>query len=479
MKNFRSPSKPLPNPYPLSSELGEEEESESLPEIAQRGMPPWLISLVIHLVIILVLVLIPLQSTLMEGISLTGIFGENEGDVAFEVSSESSEESGGGDPQDSIAIDTSLTAIEDVEPSLDEILKPKGATELASAKLLNGFAGRTGDMKESLLKGYGGTAGTENAVRLGLQWVIKQQKSDGSWSLRGPYANGGVNENKPAATAMALLALVGAGNTHRSGEYQSQVEKGLYYLLQIQNSEGFFAQDSPDRQQMYSQAQCTIVLCELFAMTKDDALRGPAQRAIDFAESAQGETGGWRYYPGDDGDVSVTGWFVMALMSAQMAGLKTDSAKLENIQKFLNLMQHSEGALYSYLEYDRPSLSMTAEALLCRQYLGWDRHDHRILKGAESILARLIDPDDASKSFYYWYYATQMLHHLGGDQWETWNQAMRVQLPKMQIKTGQETGSWSPEGEQWGVSGGRMYSTCFCIYCLEVYYRHLPLYDFR
>ncbi len=56
--------KAVPNPYPLSSELGEEEESESLPEIAQRGMPPWLISLVIHLVIILVLVLIPLQSRL-------------------------------------------------------------------------------------------------------------------------------------------------------------------------------------------------------------------------------------------------------------------------------------------------------------------------------------------------------------------------------------------------------------------------------
>ncbi len=95
----------------------------------------------------------------MEGISLTGIFGENEGDVAFEVSSESSEESGGGDPQDSIAIDTSLTAIEDVEPSLDEILKPKGATDGASAKLLNGFAGRTGDMKESLLRVTGEATG--------------------------------------------------------------------------------------------------------------------------------------------------------------------------------------------------------------------------------------------------------------------------------------------------------------------------------
>ncbi len=158
--------------------------------------------------------------------------------MAFEVSSESSEESGGGDPQDSIAIDTSLTAIEDVEPSLDEILKPKGATELASAKLLNGFAGRTGDMKESLLKGYGGTAGTENAVRLGLQWVIKQQKSDGSWSLRGPYANGGVNENKPAATAMALLALVGAGIRIVRASINRKSKKGSTTYCKFRTAKG-------------------------------------------------------------------------------------------------------------------------------------------------------------------------------------------------------------------------------------------------
>ena len=288
MSKSRLRPKSMSNPYLQSSVVDEVEDPESLPEIAQRGTPPWLISLVIHLVVILVLVLIPLQSTIMQGISLTGIFGEYEGDVLFDVSSESNDESNGSELENATSIDTSLTTIEAIEPNLDDILKPKGLTELSSPKLTNGFAGRTGAMKESLLKGYGGTAGTENAVRLGLQWLIEQQKPDGSWSLRGPYANGGVNENRAAATAMALLALVGAGNTHRSGEYQSQVEKGLYYLLQIQNSEGFFAQDSPDRQQMYSQAQCTIVLCELFAMTKDDALRGPAQRAIDFAESAQG-----------------------------------------------------------------------------------------------------------------------------------------------------------------------------------------------
>jgi hypothetical protein len=56
---------------------------------------------------------------------------------------------------------------------------------------------------------------------------------------------------------------------------------------------------------------------------------------------------------------------------------------------------------------------MTAEALLCRQYLGWDRNDPRMLEGARLLLNHPVDYDD-DENVYYWYYATQMLHHMGG-----------------------------------------------------------------
>ena len=40
--------------------------------------------------------------------------------------------------------------------------------------------------------------------------------------------------------------------------------------------------------------------------------------------------GGWRYTPGvESGDTSVVGWQVMALKSAQMAGLAVDTGRLE------------------------------------------------------------------------------------------------------------------------------------------------------
>jgi hypothetical protein len=56
---------------------------------------------------------------------------------------------------------------------------------------------------------------------------------------------------------------------------------------------------------------------------------------------------------------------------------------------------------------------------------------------------------------------------------------MRRELPAMQIKDGADAGSWPADGDPHGIGGGRLYATCLSIYCLEVYYRHLPIYDLK
>jgi hypothetical protein len=54
---------------------------------------------------------------------------------------------------------------------------------------------------------------------------------------------------------------------------------------------------------------------------------------------------------------------------------------------------------------------------------------------------------------------------------------MRDLLPEKQTKEGRERGSWSANGDRWGSQGGRLYVTCLSIYNLEVYYRHLAVYQ--
>jgi hypothetical protein len=100
--------------------------------------------------------------------------------------------------------------------------------------------------------------------------------------------------------------------------------------------------------------------------------------------------------------------------------------------------------------------------------------------GCEHVLQYPIkyveDGTDYSQNVYYWYYATQTLHHMEGDYWDRWNEVMRQAVPSQQIKTGAEKGSWSPSNDRWGSTAGRLYTTCLSIYMLEVYYRHLPIY---
>jgi hypothetical protein len=77
---------------------------------------------------------------------------------------------------------------------------------------------------------------------------------------------------------------------------------------------------------------------------------------------------------------------------------------------------------------------------------------------------------------YYSYYASQVLYHLGGEQWTKWNEKMRDALIKAQ-DTGEGTmnGSWSSAGDPQGQAGGRLMQTSLSLLTLEIYYRFLPL----
>ena len=240
---------------------------------------------------------------------------------------------------------------------------------------------------------------------------------------------------------MALLAFLGDGHTHKSGEYAEVVEKGMKYLVRKQNRNGFFASDARGHEKMYAQAQATIAICELYGMTKDSWLRQPAQLAIDFAHDSQSNEGGWRYEPKFDSDTSVTGWYVMALQSGRSAGLTVDLSVLKRVNEYLDTASSFEGAAYGYQARTDPSPAMTAEGLLCRQYISWLRDHPALRRGIDALLIEQpFDLED--RDVYYWYYATQVLHHYGGRPWQEWNGVMRVDLPRSQVRGGREDGSW-------------------------------------
>ena len=218
---------------------------------------------------------------------------------------------------------------------------------------------------------------------------------------------------------MALLPFLGAGQTHKSkGIYRQTIAKGLTWLMQQEDHEGKLSDHCAGRP-MYAQGLATITLCEAYGMTRDESVGSAARRAVAYIQRAQnGGTGGWRYHPGDNGDTSVFGWQIMALKSAQLAGLPVDSLVLDNAQKWLHSVAKGEHrGLYSYQPYWEVSPTMTAVGLLCRQYLGVDPKDAGVLEGKSSLMENLPDPKN-EVNCYYWYYATLAMHNFIDSDWD-------------------------------------------------------------
>ncbi len=362
-----SSSPELPRLDPQAVEISTDEDApRDLSWTILRTAPSWMASLVIHLVLLLILGIWWLRVEQTPRLDLEMVFADELGDQLIDDSldlpagDETAEELIITPPLPNVVVDPLATP-----PQLDILADgSSAANELVSPTIGNALSGREQGMKQALLSAYGGTAVTEAAVKLGLEWLERNQRSGGYWSMLGPYADGAATgfENRVAATAMALLAFQGAGHTHEQGAYQKVVERGRDYLLRQLDSFGSFYHDNDDHQRLYSQAQATIALCELYGMTRDEDLRAPAQRAIDYAVRVQDAMGGWRYRPGQDTDTSVTGWFVMAFQSAMMAGLEVPSPVLDRISEYLDKAASYDGSQYAYRPGQGTTVTMTAEA---------------------------------------------------------------------------------------------------------------------
>ena len=339
---------------------------------------------------------------------------------------------------------------------------------------------------------------TEEAIERGLEFLAKHQRADGSWKLE-DFGQRTVIRSDTAATALSLLAFQGAGYSHVQYKYQQECRKALGFLISGQQSNGDLyrpMEEASDRNGwLYSHAIGALALCEAYGMTQDENLRSAAQRAVDFLVYSQDrQEGGWRYIPRVGSDTSVTGWGMMALKSAELSGLYVPKQTFEGIEKWLDHSQVSlrEQHLYRYNWLANtpetkhgalPTPVMTSVGLLMRLYLGVKRDNSVMAKGADWLLQRppeLGTEQAPKRDTYYWYYATQVLFHMGGDRWKNWYQALYPMLIESQVTQGPYAGSWEPIGpipDAWGEYAGRLYVTTMNLLSLEVTYRHLPIYE--
>jgi hypothetical protein len=353
------------------------------------------------------------------------------------------------------------------------------------------FGSRNGGGRRLMVRRHGGSRATETSVDAALRWLAYHQETDGHWDAK-KYSS--EQKTDTAVTGFALLAFLGAGHTEKVGEYKGNVQRAVAWMKSKQNADGliFDASDAGAHRGIgYPGAIASLAMAEAAGMANIPDTKAAAQKAIDYCtekhQAGEGsDRGAWRYGPKQPADLSVSGWFTMALKSAKVAGLHVNPAAFDGAIKFLDSVEKKEagvgGYAASHYEYmpgqghEGTSHRLTMIGNLARQFMGWKKED---LQGS---VAWAMDKGGVPEwgangervDLYYWYYGTLCVFQQGGDVWKKWNASMKDALTANQCKQGDDLGSWNPVGE-FSSEWGRVGQTALGCLCLEVYYRYAQL----
>lgn len=393
-------------------------------------------------------------------------------------------------------------------PRIPEVVDPSRDRRLPEIPEV--YRSRLAPNRSELALAAGATPASEQAVERALVWLSRHQDQDGRWNAGRRRVGDGRTaapgetsfsdhcppddvcegdcfywEADTAVTGLALLAYLGAGHTHHQpGPYARTVTAGLNFLLRTQKPDGDLRGISRGVG-MYCHAIATLALCEAYALSGDERLRGSVERAVSYLMNSRARDGqSWRYAPDDPfgGDTSILGWAILVWKSATVIGLPIPSDVRQGALKWLDRVARGDhGGLAVYRPFPEEGFpvtpTMTAEAWACRQFLGTGGPGLASDEAATYLL--LHGPDRAPFNLYYWYYATLAMYQHGGPTWNRWNDRLRDQLVRRQVRGGHADGSWDPADcqDQYDLRGGRVYTTALAALTLEVYYRYLRLYD--
>jgi hypothetical protein len=342
-----------------------------------------------------------------------------------------------------------------------------------------GFGGRGSGHRKAMLASGGGTRASEVAVAAALNWLVRHQSPDGSWSIDRYAAHchdktcsdGGDVHSDAAATGLALLPFLATGGNHRTaGPFRPVVKAGIKWLVEHQRPDGDLA--AADTHKVFAHGVATMALCECYGLSGDDALREPAQKAVRFILNTQSKDGSWDYTPHVPANLCAVAWQMQALKTAEMAGLEIEARKFKRLTDFLN------GTITPRCASRTPPTE-TAIRLLCQQYQGMSRDDPVMVDG-QKLLGRNL-PTDSAADIHYWYFGTAVMHNMPGYESDTWNRKYRRMMIESQcMREGDcDHGSWKPDATIMGRHGGRLMATCLGSMSLTVYYAWRPLYQLK
>ena len=308
------------------------------------------------------------------------------------------------------------------------------------------------------------------AVDRGLEWLSKNQQSNGSW---GGGTGGGTA--LAASTSLATMAFMARGHTPGQGPYGEAINRGVDAILALQAKDGLISQTAQSPA-MYDHGISTVALCEAFGMLDDGRqtlVRQAVSRAVRVILDAQkvpkggDDQGGWRYTPESrDADTSVSGWQLMALRGASNIGANIPPKAIDDGIAYIkrrSQLRAAGGGGFSYAGSSGANIALTGTGILALSLMG-QPNAPEVRAGADYLLA---NPGISGGHYYYTvYYVSQAAWQLGDKYWTILSQRLYTDIRGRQKSDGHWEGEVNPA-----------YCTSMAILALSVPYRYLPIYQ--
>src|SRR5262249_4423594 len=144
-------------------------------------------------------------------------------------------------------------------------------------------------------------------------------------------------------------------------------------LLKAQNKDGYLVTGFGGGGAIYGHAIATLALSHAHAQTsgplRDDigkALERSLAYSLKTQRTAGVGKGGWRYMPfGNDADMSITGWQLLALAAVRETDRKVPAESIERALAFVKTTHDPRTGSYRYIPgYGQPTTACTAGAVL-------------------------------------------------------------------------------------------------------------------
>ena len=323
--------------------------------------------------------------------------------------------------------------------------------------------------------GPNGRERMDQAIDNALQSLQRTQERDGAWT-------GG--QRSPAVTGLCVMAFLSAGHVPGEGRYGDTVKKGIEYVLKQQKSNGLIATEGGH--EMYHHGICTLMLAEAAGMCEGELgkqVRRQLEKAVAVVLKAQRTSagdhhGGWRYRVDErldhrpPADISVTGWQLMALRAAKNLGCDVPAERIDLAVSYIKRCQDPGTGGFRYHPRGSVTPPCTGTAILGLEICGKQQHHSPETIRAGGYLLKHAPRWGSAHFFYGIYYCSQAAFQLGDNYWKDF----RPKLHRVLLDNQSREGHWlAADGAS--RNQGANYCTAMGVLALTVEYRFLPIYQ--